>query len=125
MKLRNWMSAAAVVCLVFGFGFAILPVISLSFYGMSTEQGGILMSRLFGGAFILIGLLAWLARNTTEPSTQRAFALAVFVGDGVGFIIALMNQLSGVVNALGWSTVALYLIFSLGFGYFLLPGKAK
>ncbi len=125
MKLRNWMSAAAVVTLAFGIGFVILPVTLLSFYGISTDQAGIFMSRLFGGAFVLVGLLAWLARNTTEPSTQRAFALAVFVGDAIGFIIALMNQLTGFVNALGWSTVALYLLFALGFGYFLLPGKAK
>jgi hypothetical protein len=125
MKLKNWMSAAAVVCLVFGFGFVILPVTLLSFYGMSTEQGGILMTRLFGQAFIFLGLLLWLARNTTEPTTQRAFALAAFVGNAIGFIISLMSQLSGIANVLGWSTVALYLIFALGFGYFLIPGSSK
>jgi len=35
-----------------------------------------------------------------------------------GFVVALINQLSGLVNALGWSTVALYLLFALGYGYF-------
>jgi hypothetical protein len=120
MKLNNWMSAVAAVCLAFGFGFVISPVILLSFYGMSTDQSGILMTRLFGGTFILLGLLSWFARNTTEATTQRAFALAFFVGDVIGFIIALMGQLSGFINIFGWSTVALYLIFALGFGYFLI-----
>jgi uncharacterized membrane protein len=125
MRLKNWMMAAAVICLVFGFGFVILPVTLLSFYGLSTEQVGIFMTRLFGQAFILLGLLLWLARNTTEPTIQRAFALAVFVGNVIGFIISLMTQLSGIVNVLGWSTVALYLIFALGFGYFLMPRSSK
>jgi uncharacterized membrane protein YfcA len=125
MKLKNWMSAAGVICLVFGIGFVILPVPLLSFYGLSTEQVGIFMTRLFGGAFIPLGLLLWLARNTTESITQRAFALALFVGNVIGFIISLMTQLSGIVNVLGWSTVALYLIFALGFGYFLMPRSSK
>ncbi len=125
MKLKNWMSAAGVICLVFGIGFVILPVTLLSFYGISTERGGILMTRLFGGAFIPLGLLLWFNRNTTEPTTQRAFAIALFVGNVIGVIVSLMSQLSGTANALGWSTVALYLIFALGFGYFLMPRSSK
>ncbi len=125
MKLRTWMIAAAIICLLFGLGFIILPVMMLSFYGSTTEQVGIVMTRFFGSAFFTLGLLFWLARNTTEPTTQRAFALAACVGDVIGFIIALRHQLSGIVNVLGWSTVTLYLIFALGFGYFLIPRPAN
>jgi hypothetical protein len=82
------------------------------------------MARLFGASFVLLGLLLWLARNTGEPSTQRAFALAVFVGDAIGCILALIVQLGGLANALGWTTVALYLILALGFGYFLIAKPA-
>ena len=125
MKLKNWMSAKAVICVVLGFGFILLPDTLLSFYAISAGPGGIFMTRLVGQAFLVIGLLLWLARNTTESTTQRAIALAVFVGDAAGFIIALMAMLSGTANVLGWSTVALYLVFALGFGYFLIPVKAK
>ncbi len=125
MKLRNWMSAKAVIGVVFGLGFILLPDTLLSIYAISAGPGGVFMARLFGASFIVIGLLLWFARNTSESDTQRAVALAVFVGDAVGFIIALMAQLSGMANVLGWSTVALYLVLALGFGYFLLPGKAK
>jgi hypothetical protein len=44
--------------------------------------------------------------------------LAIFVGDTIGFIVALLAQLAGTVNALGWLIVALYLLLALGFGYF-------
>lgn len=120
MTLKNWMIAKAVIVLVFGIGFVILPETLLAFYGTSVGQGGILMSRLFGQAFILLGILLWFARNTTESTTQRAFVLAVFVGDVIGFIITLMGQLSNTMNVLGWLNVALYLVLALGFGYFLI-----
>jgi len=125
MKIKNWMIGSAIVCLVFGIGFILKPGTMLSFYGAATDQNGLFMTRLFGQAFFLIGLLFWLARTTTEPTTQRAFALAAFVGNGIGFLLSLRHQLSGTINALGWSTVLLYLIFSLGFGYFLMPRSAK
>jgi hypothetical protein len=44
--------------------------------------------------------------------------LGLFVVSGVGFVIALLAQLDGVVNSLGWTTVAIYLLLALGFGYF-------
>jgi hypothetical protein len=44
--------------------------------------------------------------------------LALFIADGVGFVLALVGQLGNVVNALGWLTVAIYLLLALGFGYF-------
>jgi hypothetical protein len=50
---------------------------------------------------------------------QRAVLTANFLTAGLGFLFSLMAQLSGVseANALGWSTVALYLLLALGFGY--------
>ena len=119
MTLKSWMSAKAVICVLFGLGFVFIPETLASFYGMSTNDSGILMTRFFGQAFILLGLLLWLARNTSEQATQRAFSISVFIGDIVGFVIAIMAQMSGVVNALGWLSVALYLLLALGFGYFL------
>lgn len=120
MTLKNWMSAKAVICVLFGLGFVFIPETLASFYGMSTNDSGVLMTRFFGQAFILLGVLLWLARNTSEQATQRAFSISVFIGDIVGFAIAIMAQLSGVMNALGWLSVALYLVLALGFGYFLI-----
>ena len=77
------------------------------------------MTQLFGAAFILLSILLWFARNAPGSDVAlRAIVLAVFVGDTIGFIVALLGQLAKVANALGWITVALYLLLALGFGYF-------
>ncbi len=124
MKLRTWMSAKAVICFVFGLGFIVIPGTLLSFYAIAAAPGGIFMTRLLGASFIVIAFLLWSARYTTEVTTKLGVAMAVFVGDAAGFVIALIAQMSGAANVLGWSTVLLYLILAAGFGYFLLPGKA-
>jgi hypothetical protein len=47
----------------------------------------------------------------------------LFAYDAVALLVSLILQLSGVMNLLGWSIVAIYLFFTIGFGYFLLPQK--
>ena len=125
MMLKNWMSAKAVICIVFGVGYVLLPETLLRLFGLGAEPSTILMTRLFGAAFIVLGLLLWLARGTAEASTKRAFEVAILVGDAIGFLIALMATLAGNVSSFGWGVVVLYLILALGFGYFLLPRASR
>ena len=58
------------------------------------------------------------ARNAEASQARKAIVLALSIGYGIGFIVALIGQLGGVVNTLGWLTVAIYLLLALGFGYF-------
>jgi hypothetical protein len=120
MTLKNWMSAKSVICLLFGLGFVFIPETLASFFDMSINDSGVLVTRFFGQAFILLGLLLWFSRNTSEQATQRAFSISVLIGDTIGFAIAIMAQISGAMNALGWLIVAVYLVLALGFGYFLI-----
>ncbi len=120
MKFSTLMSIKAVICLFFGVGMVLIPTTLMSLYGAILDPGGAFMAQLFGQAFFLLGLLLWLMRNTTEASTVKAFSISLFLGDAVGFVVSLMAVLNGVVNALGWTTVALYLVIGLGFGYFWL-----
>jgi hypothetical protein len=36
----------------------------------------------------------------------------------IGLIVSLMGTLSGVVNAVGWSAVLIYLVLAAGYAYF-------
>ena len=119
MKLKNLMVIKAVVVFVFGIAFVLIPTTTMSFYGVTLAQGGALMTQFFGASFILLGIVLWSARNASRSDVAlQAIVLAIVVGDLIGFIIALMAQLNGVMNVLGWGNVALYLILALGFGYF-------
>ena len=118
MKLSTLMVINAIVALLFGLAFVLMAGTLLSFYGITPSPGGLIPARLFGATLLGYAVLTWFARNTEESEARRAIVLALFVSDVVGFIVALVGQLSGAVNALGWSTVVIYLLLALGFGYF-------
>ncbi len=119
MKLSTMMIINAVVAAGFGVAFVLVPSQAISLYGIEeTSEILILILRLMGAAFIGFAVLTWLARNASDSDARRAIVLALIVSDGIGFIAALIAQLADVVNSLGWSTVAIYLLLALGFGYF-------
>ena len=119
MKFRCWMVAKAVIVGVFGIGFALFPVWLGSIYGMDLSPSGALMARLFAAGFIFEGIVLYLARNLTRSDVAaRAIMLGVVVSNAIGCIACIVASVSGVWNALGWLSVALYLVFGLGFAYF-------
>lgn len=124
MKIKLVMSIKAIVVVFFGLGFLFLPETLMNLYGMEINSGTIAVGRLLGQMYTLIALLLWLCRNTGEVSTKKAFAIAVTIGDAIGAAVTLLATLSGTMNSLGWSAFGIYLIFTLGFGYFLLKPDA-
>lgn len=120
MKLSQWMVTKAVVVAVFGIGFVLVPVFMGSIYGMKVDAVAALMARLFGAAFICEGIVLWFAKGgTIAEKPVRGLVIGVVVSNAIGFIVCLLATLSGVWNALGWLSVALYLVFGLAFAYFL------
>ena len=118
MTLRTLMAIKAVVVVLFGIGFVLVPERVLSWFAIAVNPGGAFITRLFGAAFLLLGVLLWSARKAPQSEVLRAIVLAVFIGDTIGFVVALSAQFSGLMNALGWIVVGLYLLLALGFAYF-------
>ena len=120
MKLRNLMVVKAIVCLGFGILFLAIPGQLMSLYGVKLQEGGELMARLYGASLVGNLMLTWFSRNDPGSEALRAAVLGLFVYDAVGLIVAVVAMLSGVMNPLGWSVVAIYLFFTVGYGYFYL-----
>jgi hypothetical protein len=118
MTRAPFMLLHAILALAFGVGFVLAPAPLLALYGVATDAGGTFMARLFGAAAIQIGLVAWLARNDIDTVSRRAVQLGYAGGLAIAFIIAFLGQLAGLFNALGWSTVILFLLLCVGYGYF-------
>jgi hypothetical protein len=119
MKLKTLLVIHAVVALVYGISFELVPALVLSIYGVTQGPAETLMARYFGVELIAVGLLCWFARNVADALARRAIILAVFISDIVGVIVSGQGTLSGAMNAVGWTAVGLYLLFALGFGYML------
>ena len=118
MKLSTLMTVNAVVAAVFGIAFVLVPAQVMSLYGVEESAALNHVGQLFGASLISFAVLTWSARNAAQSAARKAIVLALFVGEAVGFVFALIGQLANVVGALGWSTVGIYLLLALGFGYF-------
>jgi hypothetical protein len=119
MGYRNLLAVSAILAFVFGLGFILLPGQLVSLYNVQISGAGLLFAQLYGGTLLGFGLLNWFGRSFGENAAKQAVLTANLVGDALGFIFSLIGQLGGVpgVNALGWSTVLIYLLLALGFAY--------
>ena len=117
MKLKILFIITAICAVVFGVAFLIIPTELYSLYAVDSTEGLNYMGQLFGAALIGLGLIAWFARNATDSDARKAIVLSFFIADGIGFIVALIGQLNSIVGPLGWLTVVIYLLLTIGFGY--------
>ena len=125
MKFSTFMVIYAVLSAAFGLGFVLAPGQILPLYGVAPDAALRLIGQLFGAVLISLALLTWLARNISDTEARRAIVLALLVGEALGFILALIGQLNGVLNALGWLVVAVYLFLVLGLAYFQFSRSAS
>jgi hypothetical protein len=125
MKFKTLMIIKALVCLFFGPILLIFPRQLFDLLGASLGSTTSLPAREYGAALIGTLLLTWLARNVEDGIAKRAITWDLFVYDGLALLVTLKIQLAGWLNGLGWGIVFVYLFFTVGFGYFLLPQKDK
>jgi membrane-bound ClpP family serine protease len=119
VQLRSLLFIAGVIALVFGLGFLLVPRPVLALYGVPTDPAIVLMSRFFGVALVQVGLVLYLIRDVSDARTQRGVIIGSFLGSVAGLVVSLTGQFWGIVNQLGWSSVAIYALLTLGYGAFM------
>ncbi len=124
MKLNTFMAIASIVAFLFGLAFILAPVQTMSMYGVALDISGQYLGRYLGSAFLGIAVITWFARNAKGDDSLRAILLGDFILTFTGFMVSLFDKFLGPGNALVWSTVVIYLLLAIGFGYYYF-GKPK
>lgn len=123
MNFKTLMIIKAVICLGFGPILLFFPGQLLNLLGLSFCLGAAFTAREYGAALIGNLMLTWFARSAEASIARRAIILHLFVYDAIALIVTLIFVLTGSLNPLGWGIVAVYLFFTIGYGYFLIPQK--
>jgi hypothetical protein len=116
MSFKTLLTVAGALGVLFGLGFLLAPSAVLAQYRVQTDPAGLFVAQLFGAGLLELGLIFFLARRVEDPPTMRGIALGACIGELAGLWIALRIQLTGLTNAMGWSSVAIYGLLALGFG---------
>lgn len=115
MQITTLLVITAIVSVLFGIAFVLFPTPFMSQYGPAPSAEMVYVGQLFGAALIMFAVLAWTARKAPDSPARKAIVLAFFLGNLLGFIVALIGQVRGAVNAVGWSTVVIYLVLTVWF----------
>jgi hypothetical protein len=118
MKLETFLTIAAVIAIAFGLAFFIAPARMLTQYGIPASVAVIIMSRFFGATLLNIGFVLFLTRRATEPAVRLGIVRGSLMGAVIGLIVAIHGQRIGAVNSLGWTSVAIYGLLTLGYAYY-------
>jgi hypothetical protein len=119
MTARTFFTIIAVLALVHGVGFVLVPEQVAAGYGMATSTSTVLMARLFGAALVILGLIFWFARDGSSESV-RGVLVATVVGNTVGLIVVVMGTMAGTLNSMGWVAALIYLFGAAGSAYFVM-----
>jgi hypothetical protein len=119
MKLNILLVINAILLGFFGLASLLAPEASATPYGLTLDPLSKHLNQLLGAFFLGLAVLSWMSRKVTDSNAQRAILLAFFISYSISMIISIIDILSGLGNALGWSSVVLYLLLLIGFGYYL------
>ena len=114
MRFSTLLNATGIIGIVFGLLFFLAPAAAMARYGATTDPTGLFMARYFGSALLYLGLIYLVLARLALPSV-RGVALAACAGELGGLWVSVQLQLSGAVNGLGWTSVALYAILAIAF----------
>ena len=123
MTIKVFLSIIAVLGLVHGIAFIIVPEQIAASYGLVASASAVLTARLFGGALLAWCAILWSARNWRDESAVRSVLMATCFADAVSLVVVIAGTLAGTMNAMGWVAVLIYLFAAGGCGYFLTGQK--
>jgi len=125
MDTKLFLAISAVIALLYGIAFILIPNVLLSAYGVQSNPSAVLGFRYFGVTLLGLGLITWLVRESRDWTALRGVLIGLAVGDAVGTVLSIWATLAGLMNGMGWSAVLIYLILLVGCVYCLSVGGSK
>lgn len=111
----------AIVAILFGAAFLVVPEAALAQFRTETYAATLLVSRFFGAALLTIGFLLWFAKDAAGESVQKGMGAVMFASAILGFVVTVMGTAGSksVIRANGWVVMVIYLLLTLGYAYLL------
>ena len=120
MNAKLFLTINAVIAVLYGLAFVFIPTAMLSVYGAPPQPHAALNLQFFGSALIMIGVIAWFAREFHDWDAIRGVLIALVIGDVVGGGVNLLGTLQGLLNGMAWTSTLVYLLLLIGAVYCLL-----
>ncbi|HLY72316.1 MAG TPA: hypothetical protein VKR53_21445 [Puia sp.] len=121
MKPSTYVTIIAIVAIAYGLALIIIPVKFASNYGTILDAAGAGVAQGWGIALLTSGLIYWLNRNI--PGSWNSLLIANIFFSVISIPFNLMSISNGVMNSMGYSSIALEVIFAVVSAYYLFRKK--
>ena len=125
MTPKTFLAIIGIVAVLYGLGFLLIPEPFNALYGIPPEPHTTLYTRLFGSALVGVGVVEWLAKDFRDWDAVRAVLIANVPLTAIGGLVVLYAVLTGLANALAWTSVLVYALILIGSLYCLMQGEKK
>lgn len=103
-----------ITALPFGAAFVLAPEATSAMYGITGWNAGTTgIGRLFGTELLYVAAALFAVRGVTDPDVQRRFAIGFGLASALATVILVQAIIAGAVNAMTWSSVAIYAFFAV------------
>ncbi len=125
MNGQTFMSVAAAVSVVTGLGALLAAAQLATVFGVKLDDVGLSQTRLLGAAYLGYAAIAWFGRDVLDSAARRAIALGNFVSWALSLVVSIAAVVIGLAGAQPWLAVALEVVFTAGWGYFVFIDRAE
>jgi hypothetical protein len=121
-------SVFAIILAILGAFYSIcllaFPAKFLSTYGITLDNAGLALARLYGAVLGGLAITYGSSRNIPQSDKvwQNLLAGTLFFS-AVSAVISATSVLNGISNSMGWTTVAVQVLIALTSCYFLFQKK--
>ena len=116
MRLKTFMIINAIIAVIVGILLIFFPSGIVRLFGMTPDQGMDLDGQLYGSELILMGLVAWVARDITELKYERRIYGAFTLANLISLIISVIGVATRTFDAIGWVAILAYLVLTVVYG---------
>ncbi len=111
------LTAQATLAVSFGLVQVLAPARIMAATGITADAALVIGARYVGVCALGIGLISWFARRPEDSAFGRRAIQSLPIVDAFGLALAVLAQLSGVLNAAAWDVVAMWLVVTIGMAY--------
>lgn len=125
MEAKTYLTIAAIVAILYGLCFVLIPGNVMLLFGGPPEVHVNLNLQFCGAALLAWGVITWFARSFRDWDAVRGVLIGSAVGDAVLLLVNIWATTQGFLNELVWSTTIVTALLLFGALYCLFAGARK
>ena len=110
----------ALICIILGAALLFVPEMTLDqFQGPRRFETEVPYARMLGSSFLVMGLMSWFAKDTSDMNLQKNFGIVGLIGSVLAVVVTILAISKGLITAYTWAPLVIEVILGLGYAFMI------